>query len=226
MRFDFTLLPAVPGAPEAPVVSDIFKDSCQVSWQPPADDGGAPVTGFHLERRATTSERWVRVNKEQIPEMILKVNDLVETNEYVFRVAAENKAGIGEFSPPSQPFVAKDPWELPGKPGRPSGTEVTGFSIDLTWAAPESDGGAEITNYIIEYRIKGTPKWVKYESPEAIPETKTTVKGLQEDTLYEFHVAAENKAGIGPFSDPSEPIKTLVGKENPFLALFRIRLVL
>lgn len=185
-----------------------------VAWQPPADDGGAPVSGFHLERRATTSERWMRVNKEQIPEMDLHVTGLVETNKYVFRVAAENKAGIGEFSPPSEPFIAKDPWELPGKPGRPSASEVTGFSVTLNWAAPESDGGAEITNYVIEYRVKGTPRWTKYEAPEPIPQTSATVPGLKEDTMYEFRVAAENKAGVGPFSDPSEPIKTLVGEYN------------
>ena len=183
-----------------------------MSWQPPADDGGAPVSGFHLERRATTSERWIRVNKEQIPEMTFRVNDLVETNEYVFRVAAENQAGVGEFSPPSQPFVAKDPWVLPGKPGRPTETEVTGSSIALTWTAPESDGGAQITNYTVELRVKGSPKWVKYEATEAIPETQTTIQGLKEDTLYEFRVAAENKAGLGPFSEPSQPIKTLVGR--------------
>jgi titin len=193
------------------VVSEIFKDHCTVAWQPPSDDGGAPITGFHLDRRAVTSKTWIRVNKEMIPEMSVQVGDLVETNEYVFRVAAENKAGIGEFSPPSEPFVAKDPWEVPGKPGRPTTSDVTGDSFLLTWAAPESDGGAEITNYIIEFKPKDSPTWKKYESTEPIPQTSHKISGLKEDTLYEFRVAAENKAGVGPFSDPSEPCKTLIG---------------
>jgi titin len=63
----------------------------------------------------------VRVNKETIPladDLQLRVAELVESNVYEFRVAAENKAGIGEFSPPSKPITAKDPWDKPGKPGK------------------------------------------------------------------------------------------------------------
>ena len=208
------LLPftAVPGAPEAPTVADIFKDNCQVSWQAPADDGGSLVTGYHLERHTVTSTRWMRVNKEQIQEMTLRVIDLIEANQYEFRVAAENKAGIGEFSPPSVPILAKDPWEKPSKPGRPEGSDITDSSMHLDWMAPESDGGAEITNYIIEYRVQGQTKWKRYTVDEApIPDTNRTVTSLQEDVYYEYRVAAENKAGMGPFSDPSQPIKTIIG---------------
>jgi titin len=53
----------------------------------------------------------------QLPDLSTVVAELVEGNEYEFRVAAENKAGIGEFSPPSIPIMAKDPWDKPGKPG-------------------------------------------------------------------------------------------------------------
>ena len=88
---------AVPGAPDAPTVAGIFHDNCSVAWQPPSDDGGSPITGYHLERRTTSSARWVRVNKTPVEELTLKVTDLVEANEYEFHVAAENKAGIGEF---------------------------------------------------------------------------------------------------------------------------------
>ena len=203
---------AVPGAPNAPTVSDIYHDNCLVAWQPPTEDGGSPVTGYHLERRTVGSKHWIQVNKESVSELELRVTELVDANEYEFRVAAENKAGIGEFSPPSQPITTKDPWEKPGKPGRPETSNVTGHTIDLEWTAPESDGGAEIFNYEIEFRVQGTPKWQKYEKDETVADTRYSVKGLDEDTYYEFRVAAENKAGLGPYSEPSEPVKTLVGK--------------
>ena len=100
----------LPGAPDAPKVSDVSKTSCVVSWQPPEQDGGSPVTGYWLERRTKTSTRWVRVNRDLIPDTNLSITDLVENNEYEFRVMAENKVGTGPPSTPSKPIVAKDPW--------------------------------------------------------------------------------------------------------------------
>ena len=40
-----------------------------------------------------------------------------------------------------------------------------------------------------------------------MPEREFTVKGLNEDDLYEFRISAENKAGVGPCSENSEPVK-------------------
>ena len=37
--------------------------------------------------------------------------------------------------------------------------------------------------------------------------TEFTVKGLKEDANYEFRIAAENKAGVGPASEPTAPVK-------------------
>jgi len=34
-------------------------------------------------------------------------------------------------------------------------------SITVTWTAPENDGGAPITNYILEYRSEGSAAWKK-----------------------------------------------------------------
>ncbi|CAH1802736.1 unnamed protein product, partial [Owenia fusiformis] len=100
----------VPGPPDAPIISEIFKDSCQATWSPPESDGGAPIIGYHIERRQATSTRWVKVNTDVIEELTMKATGLNEGMDYEFRVAAENKAGIGKYSPPSKPFKAKDPW--------------------------------------------------------------------------------------------------------------------
>lgn len=75
----------------------------------------------------------------------------------------------------------------------------------LTWKPPKSDGGAEITNYVVEHRLESGVKWVR-ATGDKIPETSYTVKGLKEDMVYEFRVSAENKAGVGPASDPTSPV--------------------
>ena len=99
-----------PGPPEAPEVTEIFKDHAQLSWKPPVEDGGTPVIGYHVERRLTSSARWMKVNKDLVPELTFKAGDLIEDNEYEFRIMAENKVGVGPPSSPSKPVVAKDPY--------------------------------------------------------------------------------------------------------------------
>ena len=136
---------AVPGPPEAVAVSEVFSTSCTVTYQPPLSDGGSPVTGYHVERQ-TPGSRWIRVNKEPIPELSCPVTDLLEGNDYEFRVAAENKAGIGEFSAVTPKITAKNPWEKPGKPDRPVAVEVVGASVKLEWKAPDRYGSCCYSN--------------------------------------------------------------------------------
>ena len=104
------LFTVAPSAPTAPVVSNVSRDSCCLTWQPPERDGGSPVTGYHVERRSNTSKRWVFISKEPISNTVFDVKDLYFENEYTFRVSAENKAGCGPPSQPSEPIMAKDPW--------------------------------------------------------------------------------------------------------------------
>ena len=97
-----------PGPPEAPTVSDVTKTGCVVAWQPPKEDGGSPLTGYHVERCLAKSDRWLKISKGLVAELKFTVTDLVEGNEYQFRISAENKVGVGPPSSPCPPFVAKD----------------------------------------------------------------------------------------------------------------------
>ena len=103
--------------------------------------------------------------------------------------------------------------EKPGKPGTPDFSNIKDTALTLHWSAPESDGGAEIFNYIIEHRVEGGFKWIA-ATTDTVPTTQYNVTKLKEAATYEFRVAAENKAGVGPFSDPSQPVlcKEPVGK--------------
>ena len=42
----------------------------------------------------------------------------------------------------------------PGKPGNVELTDWDKDHADLKWTKPESDGGAPITGYIIEYKVR------------------------------------------------------------------------
>ena len=101
--------------------------------------------------------------------IILLPQDLIETNQYTFRVYAENAAGPGKPSEPLGPIIAKDPFDKPGKPGQPEVTEVVADSATLAWAEPRDDGDSPITNYIVEMKRAGDFTWTnvsRYERYE------------------------------------------------------------
>lgn len=104
------LISDVPMAPDAPQVDDITTTTCTVSWSPPSDDGGSPVTGYYIERKSNISPRWLRVNKAPVSELVLPMSDLLEGTEYQYRVIAVNKKGESQPSKPSDNFVAKNPY--------------------------------------------------------------------------------------------------------------------
>ena len=153
----------------------------------------------------------------------LDVTDLMEGNEYQFRVIAENKVGPGPEGPPSDTITAKDPWGPPGKPGVPEMVTAEPTSITLKWTRPKDDGGSEITNYVIEYKSQVAFKW-KRGNDETVPVTTYQLKNLREEEVYQFRVAAENRAGAGPYSESTEPIKPehrLTGKKPKLVAALK-----
>jgi hypothetical protein len=66
-----------------------------VSWQPPASDGGSPITGYLIEHRATGAESWIASGETTATAVAL--TDLVRGASYEVRVRALNAAGRGEW---------------------------------------------------------------------------------------------------------------------------------
>ena len=52
-------------------------------------------------------------------------------------------------------------------------------------------------------RLSGDFKWAR-ANKDVVADVTYTVTALSKDALYEFRVAAENRAGVGPTSDPAE----------------------
>jgi len=58
---------------------------------------------------------------------------------------------------------------------------------------------------VIEHREEGLATWTR-ATKDTISKMSYTVTGLTANSVYEFRVSAENKAGVGPASDPSQPV--------------------
>ena len=100
--------------------------------------------------------------------------------------------------------------DKPGPPGMPEVTGTDNKSVALKWTVPESDGGAPIFNYVVEYRLETSRSWERANlKGDNVAETTYSVQGLREGKEYCFRVSAENKAGVGEPSKPTAPVKVV-----------------
>lgn len=77
-----------------------------IKWTPPADDGGAPIENYIIEKRSRYG-RWEPGAEVSGGQTAGTVKDLTPGEEYEFRIIAVNKGGHSEPSDPSDPKVAK-----------------------------------------------------------------------------------------------------------------------
>jgi len=88
----------------------------------------------------------------------------------------------------------------PGRAGTPTGTAGDG-TVSLTWSAPASDGGAAISDYLVELSADGN-SWSTYADGVST-RTSATVTGLSNATSYRFRVTARNAVADGVVSNTS-----------------------
>lgn len=156
---EITILSA-PGKPGGPLkVTDVTKGSAKVKWQKPEDDGGKPITAYQVEKLDLATGRWVPIGKVPGDDLEMDVKGLQEGHEYQFRVKAINEEGESEPLDSTGSIVAKNPFDIPGKPGLPELEDWDVDRVDLKWAKPMNNGGAPITGYIIEKKEKFAPTW-------------------------------------------------------------------
>merc|ERR1712226_1844017 len=128
---------------------EVYKDLVHLEWNKPYD-GGKRILNYRVEKRETQSERWVRVTKELITENKFIVRDLLEGNEYEFRVMAENSIGLSSPSVPSKPSLCRDPINPPSMPINISVHDIKGKTVSISWSPPRHYGGASIDGYVVE----------------------------------------------------------------------------
>uniref|UniRef100_H2YLE9 Titin n=1 Tax=Ciona savignyi TaxID=51511 RepID=H2YLE9_CIOSA len=202
-----------PSAPGQPEINNVCSSGCTVMWSRPESDGGADIDGYIVERRERKSARWIKCNKKIVRDLRFKLSNLSENNEYEFRVAAENAAGIGAYSHISLPVVMRDPIDVPGPPSSPRVRDTTRNSVMLSWGHPAYNGGSDVIGYILESKIGEADDLQQQETDETLSsiadnkewklvqsnilDTKYTIEKLDHDTLYRFRVSAINKGGVG-----------------------------
>lgn len=193
-----------PNPPLGPLdVSDITPEACTISWRPPSDDGGAPISNYVVERMDTSVGVWMKTSSF-VRGCSYNVFSLETNKKYLFRVRAENQYGVSDPLESSEPITAKFPFTIPEPPGRPRVTEANSPDCaNLTWERPRYDGGSKIQGYQIERRdVQEDKEWVVVND-YLVKETSYVAHSLMIGHEYEFRVKAKNAAGMSKPSPPS-----------------------
>ncbi|XP_065725061.2 fibronectin type-III domain-containing protein 3A isoform X3 [Drosophila suzukii] len=195
----FTAAAAAPGVPEELRVLVKSATHLGVSWQPPLQENGAPVTSYTLksasqERSDDDAEQEAKEppssefhNCYQGPQTCAELRNLSPYTRYHFRIQASNSAGTGTSS---DVINVCTPAAVPGAP-QMQGYEFTAQEVTLNWTQPSAHG-SPICSYNIEYGER------TIATPDAC--TRYTVSGLMPETGYKFRVQAVNAIGAGAFS--------------------------
>uniref|UniRef100_A0A673BSJ5 Myomesin-1 n=1 Tax=Sphaeramia orbicularis TaxID=375764 RepID=A0A673BSJ5_9TELE len=99
---------AVPGPPYDLQLREVRSDSVVLLWKPPVYQGRDPVNGFYIDIKEAEApeEAWRGVNTKATEKTYIKIKNLKEGETYMFRVRAQNQAGVGKTSDATEPVVA------------------------------------------------------------------------------------------------------------------------
>jgi titin len=96
------------GKPDPPrnlSITGVSESTADLKWEEPELDGGSAITGYVIEMRASNKKTWTKVDTSESLEFT--ITKLAEGTEYVFRVAAQNAVGVGEFVELQKPVAPK-----------------------------------------------------------------------------------------------------------------------
>ena len=99
-----------PFAPRELKVVEYNVDYVTLSWTAPEHDGGSPILGYVVEKRDSMMNMWSQAAKVDKDTFTVKVTNLFEGQNYLFRVAAENQCGRGAYVELTKPVTAKLPF--------------------------------------------------------------------------------------------------------------------
>ena len=202
----------IPGTPNAPTATR-GDTSVSLSWTAPAN-GGSAITDYLIQYSSNSGSSWTTFADGTSASTTATVTGLTNGTSYVFRVAAVNIAGAGDYSSASSPVI---PAGVPVAPGAPTPT-AGNASVSLSWTAPSANGSA-ITDYKIYYSTSASGTYTLF-SDTVSTTTSVTVTGLTNGTAYFFKIAAVNSVGDSALSAASTSSTPAAPPFFPFFPFF------
>ncbi|XP_038828562.1 M-protein, striated muscle-like [Salvelinus namaycush] len=202
---------ASPTPPYGISILECVRDSMVLAWKQPTFIGGADITGYFVDYREVINGvpgKWHEANVKAVSDRAYRVSDLKENRKYQFQVRAANMAGVGIPSLPSETFICEE-WTIavPGPPHDLQVTEVRANTLVLLFKPPVYQGRDPVNGFYIDIKEADAEEeaW-RGVNEKAISTNYMKIKVLKEGETYVFRVRAQNKAGVGKASEPTEPV--------------------
>ena len=189
-----------PSAPALPALTPDNRE-LRVSWDAPDNDGGAPITSYHVQYSVDPGSTWREwhISADTQPVLQTTIAGLENGATYAVQARARNAQGDGPWSD----SALDQPVGVPTAP--PSLTLTPGNrQLQINWDAPNDNGGTPISNYAIRYSNDSGSTWTAWDAPIDPQSLQSTITGLQNGTIYQVQVRASNRQGDGPWSPLGE----------------------
>jgi len=85
-------------------------------------------------------------------------------------------------------------------------SSVSEKAIGLRWDEPESDGGCDLTQYVVEMREGSRRTWQRAGVSSLADERRYSALALSAGQQYAFRVAAENRVGVGDWAEMTQSV--------------------
>ncbi|EGT40122.1 hypothetical protein CAEBREN_29935, partial [Caenorhabditis brenneri] len=192
---------------------DVTEDSVFLSWQPPVETNGAPLTGYVIERKGVDNNRWRPCGQVKPNKLTFVAEDLFCNQVYGFRILAVNE--VGE----SEPCETVDVLTLESSEPVSESSELfipkiailatpqVSVTVDETKVTLRWEECPETSLYKVERKKVGEQEWLEIANTDR---SKFKDRSITESGEYTYQVTATGIHAISSPSQETEPVKVLV----------------
>lgn len=129
----YSLAPATAASPPRQVQAEPSREGLRLTWQEPADDGGADITAYRIETSRDGGVTWQRAARAEATSATISPELFSSPEDITVRVAAVNEIGVGQGTT----AVAT----LPGKMAAVEAEGTADADDDRLWIGAAAGGG-------------------------------------------------------------------------------------
>jgi len=185
-----------------------------LSWTAPSSNGGSTITGYNVYRGTTSGGESITPIATSITSTSYTDGTVTNGQTYFYKVTAINSAGESASSNEAS-ATPTAPATISSAPTGLTANTISSSQINLSWIAPNNNGGSAITGYDIERSTDNGSTWSTVQSNTGSTATTYNDTELASSTTYTYRVSAVNSVGTSQPSNVSSATTSAVTPPPP-----------